>query len=283
MLDKTSADLIAFDWAKTPTNPKTKEEHAYVSGMVIQRLRSFIFDDGATELVNFGAGPRERIPDLATLEVKDGVGPFGMFVALEPDDLDLYRRLLPEHFEMPARPVVSLVTVDYNQPNPIVRYNEGMVMLKAVAADGTDTWYVHSMPVETWLMLIMGHDWGFRKEIFNIEVSRGKTVVNRPDGTFYMSLELTDQAYDEASAIVPDGGSWGINNMAVVHPVRQDHVLVFASGTARALEQQRQMVRIRVNPNEPWAGLVADEATAPGVFQRYISVGDATLRKIVNP
>jgi len=143
MLEKASEPIVTvteFPWVKDPYNPQTQEEYAYTSGMHIQRLRGFFNDDNLTELINYGAGPRKQTRDLSKVTFEGEVGPFGIFVAIEPDDLDLYRRVLPKNFSMPERPVLSLVNLDYNQPNPIVRYKEGMVFLKGVGADGEEAW-----------------------------------------------------------------------------------------------------------------------------------------------
>jgi|TARA_Y100000310_G_scaffold240881_1_gene244771 hypothetical protein len=285
MLDKVSKNIVTdFPWVTNFSNPQTKEEYAYTSGMMIQRLRSFFNNQEVTELVNWGAGPRKEAVDLSKIEVKDGAGTFGIFVAIEVADLELYRALLPPNFAIPDRPVLSLVNLDYNQPNPIVRYKEGMVMLNAVGADGKQTWYVHSMPVETWLMLVMGHDWGFRKDLFDMTVSRGKTTVTKKSGELYMSLELTEAPWsDDSNAIIPAGETGGINNMAVVYPNNPDMVLRFSSGgQRRALDEARRMVKITVNRDVDWAGLVPEGTVAPGLFQRFISGGgDSRIRKVM--
>lgn len=285
MLETASSNVVTdFPWISAPGNPETREQHAYTSGLLVRRLRNFFNDDALTELVNWGAGPRKKTVDLSKMEFKDGVGVFGLYVALEPADLGLYRALLPENFSMPERPILSLVNLDYNQPNPIVRYKEGMVMLNAVAADGKQTWYVHSMPVEDWLMLVMGHDWGFRKDIFDMTVTREGTTVMRKNGDLYMSLELTGDAWPgDADAIMPEGGTGGTNNMSVVYPRDPKMVLQFSSGgEARALDQDRRMVKIAVGGDVDWAGLVPDAAVAPGLYQRSVGgAGDSCIKKIV--
>ena len=175
-------------------NHQSKVEQAYSAGMLIQRLHDFFEDDSKTTLINRGAGPRqpsEQAIDLKSLPAD--TGQFGLFVAFEPADVALYKTLLPRNFTMPDTPEVSLVIVDYNQSNPVVRYKEGMVMLKAVAPDGQDTWYVHSMPVEDWLMLAIGHDWGFRKELFDMTVTKTHASAHRPNGDLFFALELTDR------------------------------------------------------------------------------------------
>ncbi len=282
MLDKVASSIVTdFPWQASVGDPETKEQHAYASGILIQRLRTFFNDDSHTELINWGAGPTNRSVDISKIKVGQDTGTFGVFVTVVPEDLDLYRALLPINFTMPERPLLSLVNLDYNQPNPITRYREGMVMLSATGADGTPTWYVHSMPVESWLMLMMGHDWGFRKSLFDMTISREATTVKERSGELYMSLELTKESWTD-DAIVPDGRTGGINNMSVVYPRNPEMVLRFASnGQTRVLEDEKSMVRITVGEHVDWAGLLPDDAVAPGFYQRFISGGgDASITKV---
>lgn len=288
MLDTVKSPLLSvteFPWVKDPVNPKTKEEHAYTAGQHIARTRALLDDDSLDEIINWGAGPGKRRSalDVDKLKEQSDAGPFGIFVAIEPDDLDLYRQVLPANFSMPEQPVLSLVNLDYNQPNPIVRYKEGMVMLKGVGADGEEAWYVHSMPVETWLMLVMGHDWGFRKDLFDMTITREKTTVTQKNGDLYMSLELTDEPCpDSVDELVSQDACGGINNMAVIHPKNPDMMLRFGwTGKGVALDDEKRAVRITVNRNLEWAGLVPEGAMAPGFFQRYtIDGGDSYIKKV---
>ena len=283
-VDTPILDVTQFPWVGNPTDFKTQEEFAYVAGQTIARLRGLLNDDSQELIINRGAGPNPepKTPDVERLRAS-GAGSFGILTALEPDDLDLYRRILPDCFAMPDRPVLSLMNLDYNQPNPIARYKEGMVMLKGVGADGEETWYVHSMPVETWLMLVMGHDWGFRKELFDMTVTPAKTAVMQRDGDLYMSLELTGQPVSgDTEWLISQEHVGGHNNMAVLYPRRPDLMLRFGwTGTPIVLEQNPGMVAISVNRSLDWAGLVPEGAAAPGYFQRYIiHGGDAYIKKV---
>jgi hypothetical protein len=277
-------DVTEFPWVGNPVDVKTREEQAYNAGQTVERVRALLNDDSQDIIINRGLGPspQPEAPDLEQLK-QSNVGSFGIFTALEPDDHDLYRRILPACFSMPERPVLSLVNLDYNQPNPIVRYKEGMVMLKGVGADGEEAWYVHSMPVESWLMLVIGHDWGFRKDLFDMTVEREKSTVTQKDGELYMSLELSGAACPANTEwLIPQDQCGGTNNMAVIYPANPDLMLRFGwTGEGLVLDDEKSMVNIAVNPALDWAGLVPDEATAPGFFQRYtIHGGDGYIKKV---
>lgn len=289
MLEKATKPILTvhdFPWVKDPIKLQTKEEYAYLSGMHIARLRVLLDDDDIPVIYNMGAGRSASpapVPDIEALKQQPDVGPFGIFVAIEPDDLDLYRKLLPENFSMPEKPVLSLVNLDYNQPNEIVRYKEGMVFLKGVGADGEEAWWTHCMPVETWLMLVMGHDWGFRKDLFDMTVTPEKTTVMQKNGELYMSLELTSDPWPgDADGIVPQEEVGGTNNMAVIYPKRPDTVLRFGwTGKGYALDEDKKMVKITVNRDLEWAGLVPEGTVAAGRFMRYtVGGGESYIKKV---
>ncbi|MFW9824396.1 MAG: acetoacetate decarboxylase family protein [Candidatus Thorarchaeota archaeon] len=260
--------------------PKNEVEHAYYSGMIIQRVRDFVKDDDISELINWGYGPRKSTPDPKKIKIEGDLGTNGIFTAFKPENHELYLSLLPDHLHMPVEPVVSLVTVDYNTGNSITRYNEGMVMIKGECPDGEETWFVLSMPVETWLMMEMGVDWGFPKRLFNINTTREKTRVS-DGGLTHMALELEPNPQLKINdIIIPSGEAWGINNMAVVHPVRKEILLIFSYGPLSVQERIQGIVKVEVDRNQPWAGLIPDGLKNPGVFQRYIAVGDSKIKKV---
>ena len=102
-------------------------------------------------------------------------------------------------------------------------------------------------------------------------VATDHASVHRRDGGLFFALELTEQPYDDATAVVPEGGAGGINNMAVVYPANLDMALIFGvTGAVRPIEKHKAMVRISVGDGVDWAGLVPAAGKAPGYFQRFI-------------
>ena len=266
---------------KRGLSPKDEVEHAYFSGMIIQRVRDFVNNDNINKLINWGYGPRSKsTPDPKTVKVKGDLGTNGIFAAFKPTNIDLYESLLPKHLLMPEQPIVSLVTVDYNTGNSVTRYNEGMVMIKGICPNSEETWFVLSMPVETWLMMEMGVDWGFPKRMFDITVNNEKIVV-LDKGITHLALELTpNPSLEENDVIIPKGDAWGINNMAVVHPKRIDIALVFSYGPISVQERILGTVKISVDRTQPWSGLIPEGVSIPGVSQRYVAIGDSVIDKV---
>lgn len=277
-----------FPWESFPVarieSPKTVEEYAYICGMHAVKIRTLLDDDKITEIINWGAGRinRDYSKVIEHLKQEPNSGLFGIFVAIEPDDLDLYRQILPGNFSMPERPVVSFVNLDYNQSNPISRFKEGAVLLKGVAAHGEETWYLHSMPLDSWLMKVMGHDLGFRKDLFDMTITREKTTVMQKDGDLYMSLKLTKDPWpSDADGIIPQEACGGMNNMAAIYPKKPDMVLIFDwKGRVDILDEKKRMVNITVNRNLDWAGLVPEGAVAPGYYQRCLIFSEHRIKKL---
>ncbi len=262
-------------------SPKNEVEHAYFSGMIIQRVREFGKNDDLKELINWGYRSRiKSTVDPKTVKIAGDLGTNGIFTAFKPFNIDLYQSLLPKHLIMPEQPIVSLVTVDYNTGNSITRYNEGMVMIKGRCPDDEETWFVLSMPVETWLMMEMGVDWGFPKRLFDITVTKEKTLI-LDKGVTHLALELTpDSSLNEEDVIIPKGDNWGINNMAVIHPIRKDILLIFSYGPISVQERIQGMVKVSADRNQPWSGLIPEGLNIPGVAQRSVPVGDSVIKKV---
>lgn len=276
-------DVTEYPWVK-PALSKTEAEHAYFMGQVVARTRALIDSDEHEQIFNFGGGPEgSRAPEVDVDQAKKaGLGTFGIWTEHAPADLDLYQRILPRTCSMPDQPVVSLWTADYNQPNPVVRFRECGVMLKAVGADGEEGLYVHAMPVDSWVMLAVGHDWGYRKELCDLTVTREQTTVMQKDGKLYMSLELTGDEYPaDAGSPLSEGADGRRLDGMVIYPKNPDLMLRTSNNRKPiVLEERKGMVKISVNRALDWAGLIPEGAVAPGYYRRFLNVGDYVIRKV---
>ena len=75
----------------------------------------------------------------------------GIFAALVPTDLDLYRSLLREPLEMPEMAALGFYVVDYLQcisvkPYPEIFYQEATIALRCKHL-GKEGWFIKTMPV----------------------------------------------------------------------------------------------------------------------------------------
>jgi hypothetical protein len=81
----------------------------------------------------------------------------GLTTHLEPKDLALYRKLLPESFSIPSQPLVTIFVADYLRviPWPSKRYQEWSVLLKSEWKREVG-WYPVTMPVTTRIAIAGG-------------------------------------------------------------------------------------------------------------------------------
>ena len=84
---------------------------------------------------------------------------------LVPADLELYRSLLPEQFDMPDQPLVVVTVADYYDVTlPLVPYREGYVLLQC-KYQGRTGWYTYTMPVDDKTANDGGRAIGFNKYV----------------------------------------------------------------------------------------------------------------------
>ncbi len=90
----------------------------------------------------------------------------GIRAVIEPTDEKAYRRRLPEVFEMPEQPRITVFVADYITvfPWPMTRYQEGAVLLKC-AYRGQEYWHCLTMPVTRRVPMWGGRRMGYPKFI----------------------------------------------------------------------------------------------------------------------
>ena len=109
---------------------------------MLDNVRQFVEDPAQDELLNFGDGPGPAVSEEEVDEmIKAGLGVTGIFTAIEPADLELYRSYIYPPLSMPEKPEVAVIHVDYNfTGNPVLRYQEGWIKVKAMCPDGLEGW-----------------------------------------------------------------------------------------------------------------------------------------------
>jgi hypothetical protein len=106
----------------------------------------------------------------------------GIFVYYKPQDVGLYRRLLPTMFEMPETPMVHVYVDDFYKMTS-EPYREAAVFLLG-RYKGQDIWWCVSMPVTTVAARDLGRMGGWPKVIGDISLQR-----NDPDFSGTVSLD----------------------------------------------------------------------------------------------
>ena len=191
------------------------------------------------------------------------LGQRGVSIAFPPADVELYRALLPEQFDMPDQPLVAVSVVDYYDVTlPLVPYREGFVALQC-EYQGRTGWHVLTMPVDDETSKMGGRSIGFPKYVadqITLEaqeegwlgrvVYEGRTVM---EVTFTAEGEpVTGASSAEGSAafqLVPPGEGPAINEVDTV--LSGERTTVTTSGSAS----------VRADAAEPWAALLGPEGS----------------------
>jgi hypothetical protein len=205
----------------------------------------------------------------------------GIFTAVEPADLDLYRRLLPQQFEMPARPAVALFLTNYVKvvPFPMSPYLEAAVALRC-KFKGEEGWHVLTMPVTRKVPMWGGHYYGFPKyiadEITLKQTGNGWTGSVQSRGEVRIALEFTPGGVRELKPYerefmegkTPHFGEpifqlVPYNQGPTVKRVLMKEVI------PAEWKAEPGMVKITISPRDPWSGLIPRDTLAPGLFQVF--------------
>ncbi len=194
-------------------------------------------------------------------------------VVVEPADISLYRKILPEQFDMPEHPMVELVMIDQIDvgPWPLTPYQEGCVSLRC-KYKGEEGWFITSLPVSKWVACYAGRTMGYPKYVADevifkqiTKVWRGEVIHNCRKR---LLLEFTPGEWVESPTWVKKG--WNIDGpvLNLMPPgVGPDVVRIGSSSKVQPnTVEEKGMVRISIGPDEPWAGLVPPGTVAPGTF-----------------
>jgi hypothetical protein len=205
----------------------------------------------------------------------------GINTYLEPKDLSLYRKLLPEPYTMPDQPIVTIFVADYIKvvPWPMTRYQEWAVNLKSIW-NGEEGWYVATMPVTKWVPMVGGRYRGFPKYIVDAitlrRTDRGWIGESNHKGVLKLRAEfepgLTRQLAGWEKELLENKSFFNGDVHLLVPPgqgpraqkVRLNHVV------SPQWSPELGMVRIEVDRNEPWAELVPAGISFPGTYNHFI-------------
>lgn len=254
-----------------PSSSVTSEVDRLVDGRFrVQRLQEFAADPSRMEMVVASTPVSEDA-------ISRGVGTSGIFTVVEPPDLALYRSYIPSSLRMPEVPEVALALVDFNGGNPVTRYPEGWVHVKATRPDtGQDLWVVASMPVANVLTAYIGIAWGLPKYVadeITISPNRAEVIY---EGAVRFSLELTPGPAQDEPALRTRIGSIRGNGLYLPVLGKDEPVPIhnFSRGTQpQTPEWATGTVKAYLSPDDPWSGLVPANSETPGVFQRMANTG----------
>lgn len=237
------------------------------------------------------------------------VGRFQNFLtiraSLEPQDLKLYRALLPEVFSMPDNPAVWIdITEHQRVSSPLSPYRLGRIQLLASYQD-EEGWYVLTLPETAWAPVKFGQTLGYPKYVVDsITLQKTRTgwrgeagdkgqhlmtLAFTPDPSVATWLEkltapscltlvrqlLPDYRYKPTFVLMPDS-----HRKYSVHKIPIAKATVSSFVTPSIVETFGK-VRITVNHDAPWAGLFRADTVAKGSLMKF--AGDWNLKhRILN-
>lgn len=194
-------------------------------------------------------------------------------VYAEPDDLDVYRELLPGQFDMPEHPMLVFVLVDFMEvgPWPLTRYQEGNISLRA-SYQGEEGWHTIFLPVNKWVAMWAGRTMGYPKYIAD-EITlepegegwRGEVI---SDGTSRLLLEFSPGEVKVAPVWEREEWDLGGPSFNLRPPGKGPDVEVvrWSEGVEPEIELTPGYVRVTIGSAEPGAGLLTPGKVLPGVF-----------------
>jgi hypothetical protein len=206
----------------------------------------------------------------------------GLTTHFQPKDRSLYRKLLPEPFGVPRRPIVTVFVADYLRvvrwPWTRYRYQEWCVLLKS-EWKGAEAWYTVTIPVSRWIAKVSGRYLGFPKYVADeITLTRsGETRVAMAKYKGVVQLEL-EFCPGTARQLAPwekelaDNKSFFKGDAHVLVPPgqgRRAQRIILRHVTQPKWSPVHGMIRVRVDPSESWSGLVPDEGEFPGTYNRF--------------
>ena len=191
------------------------------------------------------------------------LGQRGITTAFPPADVELYRALLPEQFDVPDQPLVAVSVVDYYDVTlPLVPYREGFVALQC-EYQGRTGWHVLTMPVDDETANVGGRAIGFPKYVasqITLEeqsggwlgrvVSEGRTVM--------------EVAFTAKGSAAPATGGQSPVAFQLLPPGQGPTVLevdTVASGERRTVTTPGSAT-VSADAGEPWAGLLGPAGSA---------------------
>jgi hypothetical protein len=220
-----------------------------------------------------------------------------------PEDVSLYRSILPDTFEVPAKPLVFVKVAAYEQMRlPLPLYNMAHVQILA-EYEGEPGWHTLTMPETEWLPVEMGKTLGYPKYVadsITLERSRGgwqAGAASRGENALSISMHF-EEDHSQASwfervtsdhplavlrkllppfkekpwfLMMPIGGK---DAGGRVRLLRGDPLI---SGIPR-VQETFGTIRVSLETNQPWAGLFPRELTTKGVVMEFS--GQLMLRHV---
>ncbi len=201
-----------------------------------------------------------------------------LMTTLAPADLELYRSLLPEQFDMPDQPLVVVTVADYYDVTlPLVPYREGYVLLQC-KYQGRTGWYTYTMPVDDKTANDGGRAIGFNKYVAD------EITLEEQDGIWTgrvvhggrAVMEIVFTATGEPVTVTGGGDQVSLFNLLPPGEGPKVNEVRSAASGEETTATTSGSATVKADPGEPWAGLLnPDGSTLSAVLQEI--TGDSVL------
>jgi hypothetical protein len=217
----------------------------------------------------------------------------------QPHDLSLYRSLLPDCFDMPDQPAVFYFAADYQKvvswpfkyhPWSMSRYLETSVLIRCVY-QGEDGWHSLTMPFTTWISKHLGREYlGFPKYVAD-EIrlqSSGETWSNwtKHEGIQKMHMEYSpglnrDLKAWEKEMLGPEFFFDAPSFQLLPADAGPGLMKVWIEPKKEPKWSNRLgMVKVTVDPEDAWSGLIPVGEALPGLFIHFTEGGNLAFQRM---
>ena len=209
-----------------------------------------------------------QAPEYVDREMAGDPDVYRIFTLVEPTDVELYRELLPDIFGMPEEPMLMVMVANYTT------YQEASIMMRATTSDGETAQYVITMPLTHVRPLVVGLKWGLPKYLADLKLDRSGGWVYA-DGEVKLGLEFTPttsklSALEQEYLSIRGADLTPNRGLLMVPPTDDGSTAVLRIGGPREVElpsREWGMVKIIIDPDDPWAGLIDPGTEVVGLLQ----------------
>jgi hypothetical protein len=202
----------------------------------------------------------------------------GLFGCTAPADLALYRKLLPEKFEMPAEPQVCFYTIDF-KISGVGPYHEAAILLP-VTYKGQSGKYVLTMDLDNSRATTGGRAVGFPKYMGEVTIEQnGNDWVGTAsaNGQVDLKASYTGECNKSDEFLWPDFINLtpipsGTTSSQAFLPPRTGSVLRVPAEylTPAAFYSLKGSIKLEINDRLPWNGLVDETKAFPGLLSSFV-------------
>ena len=202
-----------------------------------------------------------------------------VIITLEPADLDTYREVLPEQFDMPEHPLVQLHMIDQTDvgPWPLTPYKEACVNLRG-AYQGEDGWHIVFLPVSTWVSKYAGRTMGYPKfladQVSFEETAGGIKSEVKHKGRSLLLVEFTTGEWQDQPVWIKEGWDLGGPVLNLMPPGEGPDVITVGMSGAMPPSTivEKGTAFITADPDQPFAGLIPAGVSLPA---EYVQINEA--------